>query len=123
MSRTIRCTRGNNRAGWYRDWTKAFGFNWEYAGHPDYHEMGAGMTMRNDYYIRECSPRERAKQLLIQCGESRHANARSPGKRYRWYREEELRTHNKQELRKELMRDDYEGLYRATPNSCWWDWS
>ena len=122
MSRTIRRKTIKVQNGWKREWTRAFGYNWEWDGHPDY-TSAEGKIWHDSYFIRQCTAREVYERWNALHGESRHCNHRSPSRYYRWLREEELRTHNKRELFKELNRDDYEGMYWRQPLDCWWDWS
>jgi hypothetical protein len=67
---------------------------------------------------------EKRDQWLWLHGESKHANACTPGRWYRQNRERQLRSHNSQELIKYMKDpDNYEPMVFENPLSHFWDWS
>lgn len=123
MSRTIRRKTLKHPTGWERDWSKAFGYDYEWASYPPYAELREGVVWRHSYFVRAYTEREKnCRKRMVHC-ESKHGNHRSPGRYYRHHREEEMRTHNRQELHRELTNPDHEGQYWTRPLNCWWDWS
>lgn len=121
MSRTIR--RKTLTSKWPWDWSKAFGYNYEYAGAPGYAEFKDNMAWRDNHFVRARTKREKFEMWYVTHRESKSGNHRSPGKDYRMHRQNEWRSHNKQELHRELSRLEYEGDYWTNPLSCWWDWN
>lgn len=116
MSRTFRrpdilLTRGFNSYSW-RDR--------HHITYDDLYHNGNGHSGCPIY--RPMTPHEVNRMNLFLYGDSKR-NAYGPSRRYRHYREEELRSFNRKEFIRWKQRCDYEPMFSATPKSCLWDWS
>ena len=115
MSRTIRCK--NPSCQKPRHWMKAFGYDWVWTKrHEETEHTRDGLGVRAD------DKHERYLEQRYAHGESRGSCSRSPNHGHRNRRERQMRMHNKQELHKEVVLAEYEGLYWREPLSCVYDW-
>ena len=83
-----------------------------------------GKVIGYETIYRAPTEREVYEDRKFAFGESSDANARTPSRWHRQQREKKLRTHNKNEIRKSIKREDYEtDVIYDTPSSHKWDWS
>lgn len=115
MSRTIR----------RKNFEKTQGTSWDRQG-----DKIAGLYTEYDYKYpvfqknyRLPTDTERYKKWRYFHGESSTANAYSPSREHRNYRESRLRTFNNIQLRKWLDDPEYDPVFLDFPLSHMWDWS